>query len=384
MIVPSMKILCVIDSLGSGGAQRQMVNLACGLKAKGHSVELLVYFPDLRFFRADVDAACITVHEVYKNKGFSLKVLGKIVNLMRSSNCEAVISFLHTPNIYVELARFFSRSTARLIVSERSSYIRETGSITQKISRYLHVLADAVVANSYTHAKWLSSHDWLRDKTHVIYNGYPLIAIKRHNYSAAGNQSTNFLIAGRIDAGKNGIRLLEALVLFNQRNGYTPSISWAGRQEIDAESLKVRAEMDRILTENPQISGQWHWLGERNDIPQLMENCDALIHVSLFEGLPNVVCEAFIAGRPVIASNVCDHPFLVEDGVRGVLCDPLLPFSICAAIERFTSLSSTERLTLGQNARKYFEENLSIDRMVSAYESLLFRSDSLIMSPQTK
>ena len=33
-----MRILCVIDSLGSGGAQRQMVNLAVGFKSKGHQV----------------------------------------------------------------------------------------------------------------------------------------------------------------------------------------------------------------------------------------------------------------------------------------------------------------------------------------------------------
>ena len=46
-----MKILCVIDSLGSGGAQRQIVNLACGLKKKGHDVDVFVYFPEFSFFR---------------------------------------------------------------------------------------------------------------------------------------------------------------------------------------------------------------------------------------------------------------------------------------------------------------------------------------------
>lgn len=33
-----MKILCVIDSLGSGGAQRQLVSLAKGFKEKGNEV----------------------------------------------------------------------------------------------------------------------------------------------------------------------------------------------------------------------------------------------------------------------------------------------------------------------------------------------------------
>ena len=38
-----MKTLLVIDSLGSGGAQRQMVNLAIGLSKAGLKVELIYY-----------------------------------------------------------------------------------------------------------------------------------------------------------------------------------------------------------------------------------------------------------------------------------------------------------------------------------------------------
>ena len=112
-------------------------------------------------------------------------------------------------------------------------------------------------------------------------------------------------------------------------------------------------------------------MGERQDVPSLLQQTDALIHISLFEGLPNVVCEAFIAGRPVIASNVCDHPLLVEDKVRGILCDPLSVESICSAIQRFVNLTSEERHNMGNNARRYAEQHLSAERMVSEYEKLL-------------
>lgn len=365
-----MKILCVIDSLGSGGAQRQMVNLACGLKAKGHDVEMFIYFPDLRFFRKQIDDAVIPVHEVRKGAGFSFKVLGKLITLMRSKKYAAVISFLDSPNIYVELARLISFAKLKIVVSERSSFARESGSIAQFLSRRLHNLADAVVANSFTHAEWLKERAWLRNKTHVIYNGYmiPSLDELKHN---SNHSNQEFLVIGRVDAGKNGVRLLEALLLFRQRNRYLPSFAWAGRQEMDTQSLQARAEMDRLLEENPDVAAQWQWLGERNDVPQLLAGCQALIHVSLFEGLPNVVCEAFIAGRPVIASNVCDHPILVENGVRGILCDPLSIESICSAIEHFMSLTSDQRNMLGRNARDYALHNLHIDRMISKFEALL-------------
>ena len=46
-----MRILCVIDSLGSGGAQRQMVSLAQGMVARSHEVEFFVYHPELDHFK---------------------------------------------------------------------------------------------------------------------------------------------------------------------------------------------------------------------------------------------------------------------------------------------------------------------------------------------
>ena len=39
-----MKILCCIDSLGSGGAQNQATLLGCKLKDEGFQVEFFTYF----------------------------------------------------------------------------------------------------------------------------------------------------------------------------------------------------------------------------------------------------------------------------------------------------------------------------------------------------
>jgi glycosyltransferase involved in cell wall biosynthesis len=367
-----MKILCVIDSLGSGGAQRQMVNLACGLKAKGHEVELFVYFPKLDFFRAEVDAAGIVVHEVSKGRGFSLKVVWRLVQLYRYGRFNGVISFLDSPNIYAELAKLLALSRIKLIVSERSSFIREGGSMGSSIRRWCHLLANRVVANSHTHADWLRKHFWLARWTQTIYNGYLLPPVSDVEQSKDAVANLTFLVVGRINTGKNGLRLLKGLIRFYQAHGDCPTVFWAGRQEQDSSSLLERQQMEQLLAQYPDIARRWEFLGERRDIPDLLQQADALIHVSLYEGLPNAVCEAFVAARPVIASKVCDHPELVEEGVRGFLCDPLSPESICEIIDRFVSLKAEERHQMGYNARVYSEKYLSIDRMVSDYERLLF------------
>ena len=358
-----MKILCVIDSLGSGGAQRQMVNLVCGFKSKGHDVEILIYHPEIDFFRHEVEKAGVPIHEVSKKKGFSLRVVAKLLSLIKSNRFSVIISFLDAPNIYCELAKAISISNVNLIVSERGCCI----SSPSRINRLPHILANKVVANSFSHAKWLRSSMFLKNKIKVIYNGY---FIKKHSgeTQSSANGNFRFLVIGRIDEGKNGLRLIQALIESHNNFGISPTVSWIGSQPTDTKSLKVRQQMDKLLLQNPSV--KWEWLGERSDIQCQLISCDALIHISLHEGLPNVVCEAFIAGRPVIASNVCEHPLLVEDGVRGLLCDPLSPESISNSINRFVNLASVERKLLGDNARQYAEEYLTAERMVTDYESL--------------
>ncbi len=365
------KVLCVIDSLGSGGAQRQMVNLACGLKARGYNVAILVYFPDHDFFRPTVDQEDIKVYEFNKRNGFSFGLIKYLVTLLRHNNYDAVISFLDSPNMYVEMAKLLVLKRIIVIVGERSAYLGRLR-VSRVIKNFFHIFADYVVANSFTHARWLERFPWMRGKTRVIYNGYSTLKVKGKAFSQNKSQA-RLLVIGRIDPGKNGVRLLQALVRFQERNGYVPYVSWAGRQEQDPKSLLVRSEMDEILSGSAEIGARWKWLGEQDNVSELLAECDGLVHVSLFEGLPNAICEAFLSGRPVVASAVCDHPALVDDGVRGFLCDPYSVSSICESIERFVGMPPAQWEGMGRNARDYAVRHLSRERMVSEYEALFFK-----------
>lgn len=366
-----MRILCVIDSLGSGGAQRQLTNLACGLQGSGHQVEVLVYRSQGSYYRPQVEAAGIPIHVVDKGAGFSWKVPRAIAALLRAEPIDAVISYLDSSNIYAALGVLLSRRSVHLIVSERTSYLAENNTIAAFIRRVLYARATWVVANSYSQAAYVRRYPWLRRRVVVILNGYPLSSTVTSDLGRLG-RDIRILVLGRVGAPeKNGCRILQALLLFQQRHGYVPTVSWAGRQEPSPRGLAIRAELDRFLLEHPEIQARWHWLGEREDVEQLLISHDALLHVSLFEGLPNAICEAFWAARPVVASSVCDHPRLVPDGIRGFLCDPRLPESICHALERLVALSPGERGVAGRNARTYAEQHLSIARLVTQYEQLL-------------
>jgi glycosyltransferase involved in cell wall biosynthesis len=362
-----MKILCVIDSFGSGGAQRQLVNLACGLKNRGHCVDTFVYYPNQEFFKPDLDKVGIPVHSVTKNGRLGLGVLVGLIKHIRVGTYDVVISFLDTPNTYSTISCLFSPGT-RLIVSERSSYRHDKSRAIGFLKRLLHGLAYKVVANSKTQARWLKQFPWLKGKTVAIYNGYPL---PRDDGANVPMPPLRFLVVGRVGPEKNGIRLVQALVIFEKRYGFVPEISWAGKEDILPSGQAYITKLKALLDSYPSIKSKWKWLGERRDVFDLLKTHRALIHPSLYEGLPNVICEAFMCARPVIASRVCDHPDLIGNNDRGFLFDPNDPSSICEALAACANLSEESWVIQSKNAFAFSQAKLGIDRFVDEYERLL-------------
>ena len=365
-----MRILCVIDHFGSGGAQRQMVTLACGLKQRGHDVEFFIYYPDHSHFADRVVACGIPIHEVRKGRGFSFHVVRRLISQIRTGRYDIVLSYMASPNIYAELSRIVARS-ARLVVSERGSHFGDTSRSGALVKRNLHRLADHIVVNSSSHQQWLlEQFPWMSRRLSVIYNGFEMAALKAAPLVPA-TRDLRLIAVGRVHPGKNVLVLIEALQLFYTRHGWLPSLSWVGRRESLLPSERSYCdEVDALLERNPQVKGAWDWLGERQDVPHLLREHHALIHASLHEGLPNAVCEALAAGRPVLAAAICDNPILVADGERGFLFEPTSAESMCAAIEKLAQLDEAAWIRMSASARQFAETRLSVERLVDDYETL--------------
>jgi glycosyltransferase involved in cell wall biosynthesis len=368
-----LKLLFVIDHLGLGGAQRQMTELACGLKRLGHTVEFLVYFPEYDFFTDRVEAAGIPVHRYRKGRGFSFAVIWKLVALMRNRDFDLVLAFLNSPIIYAELARFIARKPI-LVVSERCSHHDDRSAFAATGRRALHQAADVVVSNSETHAAWLRAKWWLSGKVAAIYNGFEVDSFGPAAPRPARPADIRLLAIGRICPQKNLLNLIEGLSLFEERYGYAPGVSWVGRRDADSDPQAQSQDFGGLvlsaLDKHPRIKKKWHWLGEQGDMGPIFREHHALVHPSFYEGLPNAVCEALAAGMPVVVSDVCDHSLLVAEGKRGFLFDPANPESIAAALHKLLELSPGGWTDLSADARKFAADHLGLDRMVRAYETL--------------
>lgn len=368
-----LKCLFVIDSLGSGGAQRQMVTLAQILQGRGHSIELFTYHSQHQHLLSEVQGRGISLVSVTKRARYSPGVVLSLRRLLRRNCYDVILAYLDAPSLYAELANATVKRIP-LVVSERSTYPPGRMPLRTRVLQEAHRLADAIVVNSHhQRRRMVRRFPWMGMKLRTITNGVDLErfcpAAVRTVAEVSREGSLELLAVGNIVQNKNVCGLIEALIVLRRTHRINVRVRWAGKrlQTVAGQQLFARAQ--RMLTENA-LTGSWEWLGERVDMPELLRSHDALIHPSFYEGMSNAICEALACGRPVLASDVCDHRNLVQDGRTGFLFDPKSPADMAAAIHRFACLSPSARGRAGLLARQYAEAALGQDDFADAYEGL--------------
>ena len=104
-----MKILCFIDSLSSGGAQNQMINLSIGLSELNYKIDLVTYFP-LNFFEYRIENnEKINRIQLEKKDKIGVNVILDLIRLIKVNKYDFALSFLETPNFYLVISKLFCK-----------------------------------------------------------------------------------------------------------------------------------------------------------------------------------------------------------------------------------------------------------------------------------
>ena len=104
-------------------------------------------------------------------------------------------------------------------------------------------------------------------------------------------------------------------------------------------------------------------------IPQYMIAADVFVLPSVTEGFPNVLLEAMAAGLPLVSTDVCGLPEIVEDGENGLLVPPEDPQGLAEAISRLLD-DEDLRKRMGKNARKRAESHFGWDVITGRLEEI--------------
>lgn len=365
-----MKLLLVIDTLQSGGAQRLFVNLLNGL-SQIYETKILIYNSTGKFFYSYNHNVKATIIKKTPRNGIKIRTLIKVWKELKKA--DIIISFMPSSSIYCLISRVIYNWDNILICKEVSINNKLENNLKKFIKNYFYILANHIVCNTYKQANYLSKFKLLSTKTSTIFNGCDSKKITFNKKSFNDSHNKIFIVVGRISYPKNGLRLLEALKLFYERNKFLPKIKWAGRiDDTRLENNDIYARMVSFLDNIAIVRNSFEFLGEVKDIYNLYENADGLILPSIYEGLPYVICESMLKGCPVLASNIADNELILgRNEEKGILCDPFSIISICKGIEKLVFLKEKETLKMTENARKYAEKNFSNAQMIDKYQTLI-------------
>lgn len=275
---------------------------------------------------------------------------------------DVVISYLDTPSM---IACFIKACGAKfkLIVSDRNT--TQTNNFRNKIKFFLNRYADAIVPNSYAQQTYISTHyPSLSSKVKVITNFVDLDKF-RSNKDGMISDKIRVIVVARIFKQKNPVFLIEVVSRL-VKMGYKINVDWYGRP---LDKVLYQNCVDRIMELG--LNDKFTFKPDTDKIAEIYPMYDIFCLPSLWEGYPNVVCEAMACGLPVVCSAVSDVPNIVEDGVNGYIFNPHKQDDAVAAFEKILLLDAIDRNAMGHRNREKMIINNSKDIFVQKYIDLI-------------
>ena len=363
-----MNILCVIDSLGSGGAQRQLVELALGFKERGHTVSLLVYHEN-NFFQSILEDHSIPIFGVYE-QNYLVRLL-KMVRLIKRGNYDCVLSYLEASNFICELASLVS-SNMRVIVGERSANPNILKSFKLIFYRWFHFLADYVVCNTNANLNLIKKANPIlpTQKCRVIYNAVPKKFVKQSQIRPFMRDGVLKIVVGASHQFlKNSASLVAAINLLPPHFKAKVRVHWYG-DKVSPPYFDGSFLNSMNLVQEYALEDVIKFFPATRDIEAHMAEADVIGLFSIYEGLPNLICEAMYLGKPVMVSDVSDMRILLSHEQRQIF-NPLDVSSIKDTIEWYLALSEIEVNDIGQQNFEVAKKHFNRDYVISQYLNLM-------------
>lgn len=368
----ALHVRFLLDSLVSGGAQRQAVEVALWLRqSAGLRVSFLVYH-SLDFFGPRLSEAGIPVVRLSKRLRFDPGLVLRIRRSILRDAPDVLHAFLPPSCLYGFLAtRALPRARRPLFIAAERSELRGANSPYLWIERLVYPRSDAVTANAESVAREIARRIGVEpSRLHYIPNGIDVAAWDREAAGACPIEIDparfHLALVGGLRSEKNHHVLLEALARFAPSDrsdlsvwfigGETgaPGVAASIREEIARLGLE---SIIRIVPATPRIAA-------------ILRRMDALVLPSAFEGFPNALLEAMTSSLPAIASRVGDVPNVLEDGLTGFLVAPGDASDLAAAVRRLRARSPQERRAMGARARAVVEERFCMERVAARYLAL--------------
>lgn len=378
------RILHVIDSLGIGGTERQLILNLANLDRNRFQNFLCYLYP--------VDDLADEV----KNLGLHTFCLGLKGKRDWLSGVRRLMNFIKTIKVDLVHTNLFEAAVlggtaARLSGVPAVSTLTHHADSPVRFSRELYVnkfklsLARLLTRTAYnmcynhliavsepTRTSWIHSFGINEARVTVIPRAIGQSLLQLEPSSIVNEIKTELsldgcypvlLNIGRLIPHKGQKYLLQAIPLI-LKNFPRAKLLIAGEGPL-------RDDLERI-SKDLGLDGVVSFLGSQKEIKRLLQTCDIFVFPSLSEGMPGSLLEAAALGKPCIASNIDPVREILEDGESGLLVAPSSPQALAEAVVRLSS-NKEEGENLGRQARNTIMSKFLIENRIKSLEAIYIK-----------
>lgn len=287
-----MKILQVITSLRTGGAEKLMVDMVPLYLEQGHQVDVLLFDGAETPFKKQLRDKGVTIYQLGEGGSvYNPLYIFRLIPLLRKYD------IVHTHNtacqLFTAIAGLFSSTI--LVTTEHNTSNRRRNWKGYKIldqwmySRYQSVIC--ISDKAYDNLRqYLGSDKSLK----VIYNGIDvnLYRMAEVDFSLKHGKTIVTMVAG-FRPQKDQDTLVKAFQ-YLPADQYELWLIGDGERRLDVENLVNELNLSAVV----------RFWGIRNDIPALLKSSDIIVMSSHYEGLSLSSIEGMSVGKPFVASDV--------------------------------------------------------------------------------
>ncbi|MCB8932745.1 MAG: glycosyltransferase family 4 protein [Fimbriimonadaceae bacterium] len=359
IMVPELKklrILQVVSSSATSGAERHVFALSKHLRDRGHQVEVIC--PEGGWLSEDLRLAGIPAHVTeMKGRGWFQSV-GLVMRLAKEQKIDVIHSHLTRATYFGSLGGLF-----RGVPAVATVHIANHDQIYKRMARGKNrLVAVSNFVRGMLHGRGIP--DRFID---TVYNGTDFVGFAKSpredvmaEFEIPDDRRVVGLV-GRVCREKGHLDMIEAM---RQVRSSHPDahLVFVGRVVEDFKGQVDDAIRAADLADRVTLTGV------RHDVPRLLDSFALSTMPSHIETFGIAAIEAMARGRAVVATRVGGLPEVVRHQQTGLLVD-LCPGELANAVSYLLEHES-ERVEMGSMGRRIVEEKFTISQMVARLENV--------------
>lgn len=309
-----MRILHVINRCGkANGAAKLILDIVANHKQKGYIADVLTLVAIEPSYEQDFKEIGCSYVSIYP-QGHSMmdpRLLLKMRGIMQGY--DIIHAHLFPAFYWVALVKAIFNLNCKLVFTEHNTENNRRRFWMRPIERYIYKQYDYLVAISDAVKINLENHLRLDYNIITIENGVNLAAYKniksnlRQELGLSCDDKIIMQVAG-FRPEKDQMTVLKAIQLLPD-NFHVVFVGGGKLLDLHVNTAKEMGLINRC-----------HFLGIRNDVPELLQASDIVVVASHFEGFGLAAVEGMASRKPVLASNVPGVSEVVDNA--GILFEP--------------------------------------------------------------